>query len=109
MKELSIDIVRLLRTKDKPLTAYTISKLIKQNTSSVYNELRKLEKKGIVIGVNTNRKKYYILQPFFYDSNYWVLLIESLKPVIEEISDKAIKDIDVLSSIYISVHIMTRQ
>ena len=80
----------------EPKTIYAISKETAINPSSIFNYLKKLHDKGVVIKVDGK----YLLQPLFYERSFWEELEDYLMPLLSLIKDYSVDDPDLLSILY---------
>lgn len=80
----------------EPKTIYAISKETAINPSSIFNYLKKLHDKGVVIKVDGK----YLLQPLFYEQSFWKELEDYLMPLLSLIKDYSVDDPDLLSILY---------
>jgi len=96
VKEKEDKIFNCLLFSRKPKTIYAISKETAINPSSIFNYLKKLHEKGVVIKVDDK----YLLQPLFYERGFWEELEDYLMPILSLIKDYSVDDPDLLSILY---------
>jgi len=96
VKEKEDRIFNCLLFAREPKTVYAISKETAINPSSIFNYLKKLHEKGVVIKVNGK----YLLQPLFYEQNFWKELEDYLIPLLSLIKDYSVDNPDLLSILY---------
>ncbi len=77
-----------MQKADKPLILNHIAKHAGASAQLVDYHLGQMIKKGLVLCLNEDDKKYYILQPIFYDENWLIALYKMLTPFVEGMSDK---------------------
>jgi len=87
-KDPILRIVEVMQNADKPLILNHIAKRAEASPQLVDYHLGRMIKKGLVLCVDEYDKKYYILQPIFYDENWLTALYQMLTPFVEGMSDK---------------------
>ncbi|MBA7609121.1 hypothetical protein ES703_16308 [subsurface metagenome] len=83
-----LKIVEAMQKADKPLILNHIAKRANESAQLVNYHLCQMIKKGLVLCLNEDDKKYYILQPIFYDENWLIALYKMLTPFVEGMGDK---------------------
>ena len=81
-------IVEVMQDADMPLILNHIAKRADASAQLVDYHLGQMIKKGLVLCINEDDKKYYILQPIFYDENWLTALYKMLTPFVEGMCDK---------------------
>ncbi len=87
-KDFLLTIVETMQKADKPLIMNHIAKRAGISPQLVDYHLEQLINKGLVLLVKDNDKKYYILQPIFYDENWLDALYKMLTPFVEGMSGR---------------------
>jgi len=87
-KDPILRIVEVMQDADMPLILNHIAKRADASAQLVDYHLGQMIKKGLVLCIDEDDKKYYILQPIFYDENWLTALYKMLTPFVEGMSDK---------------------
>jgi hypothetical protein len=97
--DLTLKIVRLLRSTKTPMTAYAIAKKLQRYFSAIHYHLRKMEAEGMIIHVSEG----YVLIPVLYDP----LLVEAvyavLTPYVKDAAKKCESSSQLLNVLKIAV------
>lgn len=88
LEETQIKIVRIMQNTNKPLILNHIAKKASLAPQLVDYHLEQMIKKGLVYVIEEEGKKYYILQPVFYDRNWLDALYNQLTPFILELAEE---------------------
>lgn len=83
-----LKIVEVMQCADKPLILNHIAKRADASAQLVNYHLGQMIKKGLVLCVEEDDKKYYMLQSIFYDENWLTALYQMLTPFVEGMSGK---------------------
>jgi len=103
MKNSNIEKIIRYLFENGPSTIYAISKKTNLSTSSVFNYIKYLYDKGIVIKTRDNK---YCLQPLFYEKEFWLELEDYLMPLLNLINDYVIGEPDLIIMLYFIVDIL---
>ena len=87
-KDPILKIVKAMQDADKPLILNHIAKRAKTSPQLTDYHLGQMIKKGLVLCVDEYDKKYYMMQPIFYDENWLTALYQILTPFVEGMGDK---------------------
>ena len=85
-KDFLLTIVETMQRADKPLIMNHIARRSKISPQLVDYHLEQMINKGLVLLVEEENKKYYMLQPIFYDENWLNALYTMLTPFVEGMS-----------------------
>jgi len=87
-KKTLLTIVETMQRADKPLIMNHIAKRSKLSPQLVDYHLEQMIKNGLALLIKEDDKKYYMLQPIFYDDNWLNALYEMLTPFVEGMSGR---------------------
>jgi len=87
-KDHVLTIVETMQKADQPLILNHIAKRSKLSPQLVDYHLEQLIKKGLVLLAEEEGKKYYLLQPIFYDENWLDALYTMLTPFVDGMSGR---------------------
>lgn len=69
----------------EPLICQHIAKKSELDQQLVAYHLKNMLEKGILLKEEADNRKYYLLQPIFYDENVMISLFSLLTPVVEQL------------------------
>lgn len=87
-KDPILKIVEAMQDADKPLILNHIAKRSDTSPQLADYHLGQMIKKGLVLCIDEEDKKHYMLQPIFYDENWLTALYQMLTPFVEGMSGK---------------------